>query len=953
MVDMVDQWELESHALEAIFVELNLGEDLDQWPALDADTKKRIQKAARAISSLGWVRYKVNGNYLGKQRKWRVFLAIHGGLPTKKVAWLISEVSRFGSDESFYGQLLALVFRRGDRFAAALTRELIQQAGDGVCMYLALDLRYRLDLDTEFTPGFAAIWASYMNWRSEESTTEELGLVLKCALELFTLACTAPGDNESFVGTAKILVAREIISAEVVIPLVIQNLSVVSRPLDRRRVWETIAELNISESEIRVNYRSFLPALSAGDGGSFYEQLIPRLLDPADDGDARLLHVVFAAMQTTTKKARKQLIGWLINRRAPLDKVLSTQVLEILAEQDPRDEFAKERVKLEKSWGVTTPVSEASGAELIPWTQAPELWTIEPFLPDDTNDDAQLLIETLGKQSVPTGTNVHIDQALALIQRMEQSDAGSAALICAGMPKSSGWDANAFAEWGRGEMGETYHFSKNFEWKMLYRIKEVPLLLSTPRDVSLVINLDDFIAKLESYGNRAAIFVDVRLAVTRLDIWYPDHASPSQEQLDRLSQVQAVFFEEAKSEDVASLSVSEWVLHALEEEPGSTQGYWAMWNFPAGGAKVLDHSDTQYATNLAQPWDSAMASAVFSAFSSQYSEYVQLAEESVAEGYARGLLLPGVVDVQLLEKTESGQIAGMVNIAEALLNLVFEEDMLAVAWLLLRDIVDYSAGDARMASGLKRVLEVMDDLAPSVFTQEGVPDEAKDIAGIRKIAQRSGSAAAVKIARKIVAQVSEDQAEESFPPLPAAHGWWAGRNPGIPVVEDNDQEDWMNRTSISRQRLETKMREMILTDSWETKNRLTSIARSVEPVAFAQVAAGVISEMGSDSIQFARWITHAFQQYDDGSSAGPQGVVSRSWPTTRYLLAWVGQQPKALRETRLFLDVALLQAPEVVQAVADGQADARELDLPGLDLLEGKSEKIASKVAYLKAWLKI
>lgn len=46
----------------------------------------------------------------------------------------------------------------------------------------------------------------------------------------------------------------------------------------------------------------------------------------------------------------------------------------------------------------------------------------------------------------------------------------------------------------------------------------------------------------------------------------------------------------------------------------------------------------------------------------------------------------------------------MARLADALLNLAFDEEMLSVAWLLLADIVDYSVGNGRMPGGLKRLL---------------------------------------------------------------------------------------------------------------------------------------------------------------------------------------------------------------------------------------------------------
>lgn len=57
-----------------------------------------------------------------------------------------------------------------------------------------------------------------------------------------------------------------------------------------------------------------------------------------------------------------------------------------------------------------------------------------------------------------------------------------------------------------------------------------------------------------------------------------------------------------------------------------------------------------------------------------------------------------------MHKNESGQITGMARLADALLNLAFDEEMLSVAWLLLADIVDYSVGNGRMPGGLKRLL---------------------------------------------------------------------------------------------------------------------------------------------------------------------------------------------------------------------------------------------------------
>lgn len=90
------------------------------------------------------------------------------------------------------------------------------------------------------------------------------------------------------------------------------------------------------------------------------------LVDPAEDGDTWLLAVVIAAMMTTTKKARRQPLQWLRQHPASTDPDLGNQVLEALAEQDPRGDSEKEITALRNSWGITAPVPSTPAVELAP-----------------------------------------------------------------------------------------------------------------------------------------------------------------------------------------------------------------------------------------------------------------------------------------------------------------------------------------------------------------------------------------------------------------------------------------------------------------------------------------------------------------------------------------------------------------------------------------------------------
>lgn len=950
--------------MEEIFAELKLGDDPAQWPQLDAKTKKRIQRAAPGVSRRSWNEYwsycfrldKDNGKELFFTR---VLFAIHGGISAKKTAWLFDEVT-----VSDYDQALAAVLRRGDRFAGALTREMIQRASAGWCVSMALDLRYRLDLNTEFTPAFGAAWTAQMHgvW-NDDLPNSDLVAELAWAPELFMLACSVPGDNRAIMSASIGTVRRGLMDAATVIPLVVQNLGLVSRPMDRRRVLDTLRELGACETTIRLNYRSFLEALSAGDGGSFYEELVPVLVDPADDGDDRLVAAVIAATMTTTKKARRQLLGWLRQRPAPTDPALGSQVLEILAEQDHRGDFDKEITALQNTWGLTAPTMSSPAAELVPWTETPALWTPEPLLPADTGQDAQLLIEQLGELAAVSGMErfldprgAHLDRALALIWRMEHRDWGSAALICAGMPKRVNGSANPFAIWGKEEHHALDEWS--YTSQVLRRIREIPALLSSPRDISLLIRLDDLIAGLQAYGTGEVIAADLKLALNRLETWDPHHEGPTQQQLSQLGDLGAVFADGDLPAGASSPQVGDWVVDTLRQGAAPTQQYTNLWEFPTGGVEHLDaRFEAELTANLATPWSPEMASILLGQLGSPYGDFAQRAEHAVVEGYHRGLLHPGVAKAKLLEHSPAGQIARMASLADALLELAYGEEMLPVVWLLLCDIVDYSAGDGRTAAGLKRVLEVMAELAPSVFTQDGVPEDAKDITGVRQIAQRSGSSAAVKIARDIVAQAPARDVVESFPDRPVGRKLWAGRNPGVPVVEDESQEVWRpymrgrSTESIARTRLETQLRETAQRDGWwQIWDQMTSMAVEVEPTAFAQVVADIIEEAGSDSVGLARWVLWALRE-DESGRADPRGLVSRTWPMTRHLLEWAQRRPKAARETAVFLDAAIVQATEVVQAVVDGQVDSGELTLPVLDQLASKSANVARKVAHLKAWL--
>lgn len=163
----------------------------------------------------------------------------------------------------------------------------------------------------------------------------------------------------------------------------------------------------------------------------------------------------------------------------------------------------------------------------------------------------------------------------------------------------------------------------------------------------------------------------------------------------------------------------------------------------------------------------------------------------------------------------------------------------------------------------------------------GVPEAAKDTA-VRQLAQRSGSSAAVKIARDIVAQAPERDVVVSSLDRPAARELWAGRSQGVPVVEDESQEVWNPFTwgrsteSIVRTRLEIQLRETVVRGAyWPTWDSMTRMVIEVEPTKFAQVAADIIEEAGFDSGCLARWVHWALRE-DETGRADHSGLESRT-----------------------------------------------------------------------------
>ncbi|WP_036923515.1 hypothetical protein [Propionicicella superfundia] len=635
--------------------------------------------------------------------------------------------------------------------------------------------------------------------------------------------------------------------------LALSGMDAAQRPGDRKRWAEVLVdELAVDPQFLVARSDALIPALATGEA-PLVERFGPPLIAGVGDDQLGDIAVV-SLMVGTRKGQRTVLKALAARTAPSAETVASVapRLDELAAEKDRA--VSRAAAALLRSWGVAEsgrPVGVEQTTRGL-WQPTPALWQVPDFevgegTPQRLTDLAAEL--TAAKTYALTLTT---ERFFACANAVAYDDAEAARAALRGI--GSGWRSGlmAAASWVKKERPEAYLDpppSEDDDWaawgfdlsvrtyrrragtvadpmsaretSIMLRLGEVPCLLSTPSTVSMQVRLGDLVERLRRYvevGARASE-ADLLLALLRLD------PGENGERVD----VDALAVPVLRQHGVlmprrAGEVLQGYLLSPLVEPEETGEGR----NGPPIGLpdSLRDFPQREIGDRYAGPsmmvvptWGDAALTGLRWSVEGTLEQGVLVRQAArraaplppggamnllavqrpgcshdavlgVQEAWRRGLLIPGVADVGLLDwdRGEPRNVAALVSGLRA----VAEDGVLSVVWPILDDLLVAALRQRRMMTGASEVVSAVQDLLPEVtsaVTAGLAPRTALDLPGLRGLALRAGSSAAVRLAGEVVAllpeprvQVTEPPAppERELPPFETAWPTGAGTAPGNP-----------------------------------------------------------------------------------------------------------------------------------------------------------------------------
>ncbi|MFC0715388.1 DUF7824 domain-containing protein [Cellulomonas biazotea] len=642
-------------------------------------------------------------------------------------------------------------------------------------------------------------------------------------------------------------VARGWVDRDEAVDLVVAALDAAQRPGDRK-VWTQVltGPLALTDDELVARADTFVPVLAHGDG-PVVEALAPRLVAHAPDevlGD-----VLAVTLLVRTKKVLRLLLVAASDRPRPSDAVVETVgPLVALHTASPDRALARAAGALAAAWGIAPDDADVGAEDPVAggaWQPAPPAWDVPRFDAGDVSAGALTAAAALLTGRPDGVVDVEVERFLALANAVAGQDREAARSALGGVRSSwvaglrcvhewvrgeplplldrragrdsSGWDQRALV-WGPVDAREA---------AVLQRLGEVPVLLSTPSWVDLRVDPADLADRLTAYAaaGAAASEADLFLALTRLDV--ARATDDVRAALDALP-VPVVLQDGSRASVTAGPTARRYLDDPVREPGLRVEGTWRHWTpeafdvprslaaLPARlGVRTYDHPGIETFPS----WGDAASSGIGASDASSSGLVLrQLARRAtpltpglavnllgaqrgfhpaaaadgstaVHEAWERGLLRPGVPDVQLLDWAETP--SNLASLARACGDLA-SEGLLAVVWPVLDDLLLASLRAPRMLAGTAEVAETQQRLLAAVLAAVAAGDatpDALDLPGARALAARAGSSRAVVAARAVVALLPADPAPAVVapalePPTRAFLEIWPPGAGTRPAVED-------------------------------------------------------------------------------------------------------------------------------------------------------------------------
>ncbi|MDK7180537.1 hypothetical protein QP446_07130 [Corynebacterium riegelii] len=600
------------------------------------------------------------------------------------------------------------------------------------------------------------------------------------------------------------------------------SLDAAVRPGDRKELTSLIMnDIAVTDDELVSRVDALISVLSHGEG-PVVEGFGPRLI--ANVADDLVGEVALACLYAKTKKAVRHVLTALKQRDFP-GKPSAELLYERLSElaQSPDKATVKLAEAVLTHWNMSPAAPSDEPVITGLWQPTPQLWDVPRFEVGEVTPEALTeALRVLKSRGDVVLFGLDADRFLALAVALANHSLDDTRRALRGI--SAVYWADAVRNWLADEPARPRWRTGGSLWDMhlegaLDHLGQIPCLLSQPSRVDLSVEFDDLVASLEKYAAAGVpvLQADLVLALARLDVTKADANANLPEVPVKLLDGKQLVRSAARvitsylkrpfviPEAPSTLSDHDdslvWPRSLvglnrkmnLENRIGTYFGVFPNW----GDALNVElhrrdpHVASIMARQLARSAKPLEPGAAVNLLAVQRHGRPEHATESalaLQEAWERGLLVPGVADIDYLDW--DGQLRNLGSFVESLREAA-DRGMLSVVWPLLDDVLVASAKTPRMLAGTAEAAQAMQDYVGEVLAavSSGVaPASALEVPGVRALAARKGSSKAVDAARGVVKQLPDRQVEPPQPATPALdvalfERIWptaAGTKPNIP-----------------------------------------------------------------------------------------------------------------------------------------------------------------------------
>ncbi|MFV0534458.1 MAG: DUF6493 family protein [Cumulibacter sp.] len=541
----------------------------------------------------------------------------------------------------------------------------------------------------------------------------------------------------------------------------------------------------ITDTELLAHSDVLVQAMALGPA-SVVDQFAPRLIKAVDD--AALSDVLIVALNAPTKKAIGAALTAAAGRPTPQQETVSA-VADLLATHAAGKDraIATAAQTLLEGWSAAAHLGTGEPAAAEPstpgerWQATPALWEVPLLeLPPATPEAVLDALGVLMRRPLYTVADIDAERFLALAQRLAHSDPSLARETLSSLRDLEVGEVMRLVQrWLTGErepLGVDLGPLAARTEQSGARLDLVPRLLSTPTWVDMRISPRDLTARLSEYA-AAQVPVDeadLWLALTRLDV-----TLATADDRRALAGVQVGI--ESASTDLQGIDAAQIVLAYLDDpivqpataddpiiKPPSldplpnrlieqngrrthlrSQVVFASWTLPSDELEFDLHADSglrfRQLARRASPMPTPLANRLFEAQHTARPAALLDTREALIEAWQRGLLPPGTVQVDAKPTAIAAKASALLEASES--------GLASFAWELLDALTRAAADGRNIPAGTVAAIEGLQELLPTAESAISVGIADADVLylpGVRRIAERSGSSAAVAAARALV-----------------------------------------------------------------------------------------------------------------------------------------------------------------------------------------------------------